>query len=113
MKTKILSILGAAVAMTMAVSASAGTLDDVRKRGHLQCGVNTGLPGFAAPDDKGIWRGFDIDYCRAVAAADDDHVEVHGIPFLGGLGLGFRLGVQGIGIRGHWIPHLWSPTRLS
>ena len=69
MKTKILSILGAAVAMTMAVSASAGTLDDVRKRGHLQCGVNTGLPGFAAPDDKGIWRGFDIDYCRAVAAA--------------------------------------------
>ena len=69
MKTIILSVLGVAVAITMAVSASAGTLDDVRKRGHLQCGVNTGLPGFAAPDDKGIWRGFDIDYCRDVAAA--------------------------------------------
>ena len=42
MKATILSILGAVVAMTMAVSASAGTLDDVRKRGHLQWGVNTG-----------------------------------------------------------------------
>ena len=69
MKTKILSILGAAAAMTMAASVSAGTLDDVRKRGHLQCGINTGLPGFAAPDDKGVWRGFDVDFCRAVTAA--------------------------------------------
>ncbi len=37
-------------------AASAGTLGDVRKRGHLICGTNTGLAGFAAPDDKGVWR---------------------------------------------------------
>ena len=59
----------AAVVLTAASVASAGTLDDVRKRGHLQCGINTGLVGFAAPDDKGVWRGFDVDLCRAVAAA--------------------------------------------
>ncbi|MEX2453748.1 MAG: amino acid ABC transporter substrate-binding protein [Rhodospirillaceae bacterium] len=50
-------------------TAAAGTLDEVRKRGHLQCGINTGLAGFASPDDQGIWRGFDVDFCRAVAAA--------------------------------------------
>ena len=49
--------------------ANGATLDDVRERGHLQCGINTGLPGFAAPDDAGEWRGFDVDVCRAVAAA--------------------------------------------
>jgi general L-amino acid transport system substrate-binding protein len=49
--------------------ANAATLDEVRKRGNLNCGINTGLPGFAAPDDKGVWRGFDVDFCRAVAAA--------------------------------------------
>ena len=38
-------------------------------KGFLQCGVNTGLAGFAAPDDKGEWSGFDVDYCRAIAAA--------------------------------------------
>jgi general L-amino acid transport system substrate-binding protein len=50
-------------------TAQAGTLEDVRQRGHLNCGINTGLSGFAAPDDKGVWRGFDVDFCRAVAAA--------------------------------------------
>ncbi|MDA0241609.1 MAG: amino acid ABC transporter substrate-binding protein, partial [Proteobacteria bacterium] len=56
-------------AVAISSMAGAATLDDVRKRGHLQCGINTGLPGFAAPDDKGVWRGFDVDLCRAVAAA--------------------------------------------
>ena len=60
---------GALGALVLAAGANASTLDDVRKRGHLQCGINTGLPGFAAPDDKGVWRGFDVDFCRAVAAA--------------------------------------------
>jgi general L-amino acid transport system substrate-binding protein len=41
----------------------------VRKRGYLACGVNPGLPGFAYPDFRGTWRGFDVDVCRAVAAA--------------------------------------------
>ncbi|PPB80411.1 general L-amino acid transport system substrate-binding protein [Albidovulum inexpectatum] len=49
--------------------ASAGTLEDVKARGELICGVNTGLVGFAAPDANGNWQGFDVDVCRAVAAA--------------------------------------------
>jgi len=44
-------------------------LTAVRKRGYLVCGVNPGLPGFAYPDFRGVWRGFDVDICRAVAAA--------------------------------------------
>ena len=58
--------------------AQADTLDTVRERGHLKCGINTGVVGFAAPDDKGVWRGFDVDLCRAVAAAlfgDPDRVK--------------------------------------
>ena len=45
------------------------TLDAIRARGTLICGVNTGLAGFAQPDSQGVWRGFDADYCRAVAIA--------------------------------------------
>lgn len=63
-------IFGAALSTVMiSASASAGTLEDVKAKGFLQCGVNTGLTGFASPDDKGEWTGFDVDYCRAVAAA--------------------------------------------
>jgi len=63
-------ILGAmAVAGLAAVSASAATLDDVKAKGELACGVSTGLVGFAAPDANGVWAGFDVDICRAVAAA--------------------------------------------
>lgn len=51
------------------VAAAAGTLETVRDRGALRCGVNTGLAGFSAPDDKGQWQGLDADFCRAVAAA--------------------------------------------
>ncbi len=47
----------------------ATTLDAIRARGTLVCGVNTGLAGFAQPDTQGNWRGFDVDYCRALAAA--------------------------------------------
>ena len=45
------------------------TLDAVKARGFVQCGVNLGLYGFSAPDDKGNWTGLDVDVCRAVAAA--------------------------------------------
>ena len=45
------------------------TLDSVRSKGFVQCGVNTGLAGFSQPDSKGVWRGIDVDMCRAVAAA--------------------------------------------
>ena len=52
-----------------ASAASADTLDDVKAKGFIQCGVNTGLAGFSAPNDKGEWTGLDVDFCRAVAAA--------------------------------------------
>ena len=47
----------------------AGTLDDVKKRGMLNCIVNTGLPGFSYTDKSGNWKGFDADMCRSLAAA--------------------------------------------
>ena len=50
-------------------SAQAATLDDVLSKGFVQCGVSQGLPGFSNPDDKGEWRGLDVDLCRALAAA--------------------------------------------
>ena len=63
-------ILGAlTIAGLSAVAASAGTLDDVKARGKLNCGVTTGLVGFAAPNASGEWEGFDVAVCRAVAAA--------------------------------------------
>jgi general L-amino acid transport system substrate-binding protein len=45
------------------------TLDVVKQRGALSCGVNEGLAGFGQPDDKGNWTGFNIDYCKAIAVA--------------------------------------------
>ncbi|MCA3593929.1 MAG: amino acid ABC transporter substrate-binding protein [Methylobacterium sp.] len=59
---------GAALAVT-ASAASAQTLNQVKQRGVLQCGSNTGLAGFGQPDAQGNWTGLDVDYCRAVAAA--------------------------------------------
>ncbi|MBO9472771.1 amino acid ABC transporter substrate-binding protein [Shimia sp. R10_1] len=57
------------VAGLAAGAAAAGTLDDVKARGKLNCGVTTGLVGFAAPDANGEWKGFDVGVCRAVAGA--------------------------------------------
>ena len=57
------------VAGLAASAAAAATLDDVKARGKLNCGVTTGLVGFAAPDANGEWKGFDVAVCRAVAAA--------------------------------------------
>ena len=70
MKNTMIGILGVAALGVMASAASAATLDDVKAKGFVQCGVNAaGLAGFSAPDDKGEWKGLDVDYCRAVAAA--------------------------------------------
>jgi general L-amino acid transport system substrate-binding protein len=55
--------------VAFAASASAATLDDVKAKGHIQCGVSQGLPGFSNADDAGKWTGLDVDLCRAVAAA--------------------------------------------
>ncbi|HCL65688.1 MAG TPA: amino acid ABC transporter substrate-bindnig protein [Rhizobium sp.] len=70
MNKKLLSAaVGAAVLGFGAPAALAGTLDDVKAKGFVQCGVNTGLTGFASPDASGNWTGFDVDYCKAVTAA--------------------------------------------
>ena len=50
-------------------TATAGTLDDIKTKGFVQCGVTTGLAGFAMPDANNNWTGMDVDFCRAVAAA--------------------------------------------
>ncbi len=63
-------LVGTALTMALAgTAASAQTLGEVKARDTLRCGVNTGLAGFAAPDASGRWDGFDIAFCRAVAAA--------------------------------------------
>src|SRR4051812_9120137 len=54
----------------MAAPAHAGkTLDGIKSRGQVVCGVNTGLAGFSAADSSGKWTGLDVDVCRAIAAA--------------------------------------------
>lgn len=61
-----------AVIVTLFISVSvtqAITLQEVQRRGELLCGVSTGIPGFSNPDENGTWAGFDVDLCRAVAAA--------------------------------------------
>ncbi|MEM0975946.1 MAG: amino acid ABC transporter substrate-binding protein [Pseudomonadota bacterium] len=64
------AFFGALAAVGVAASAaSAATLDDVKARGALNCGVTTGLVGFAAPDANGNYEGFDVAVCQAVAAA--------------------------------------------
>ena len=74
------SVFIAAATATMAFvgTAQAGLLDDVKAKGFIQCGVNTGLTGFSAPNDQGKWEGFDVDFCRAISAAvfgDPDKVK--------------------------------------
>lgn len=62
--------LGLAATVAFASPALAGkTLDDVKKKGVVSCGVNAGLGGFGIADSAGKWTGFDVDFCRAVAAA--------------------------------------------
>ena len=63
--------LVAAVALAGAtgVASAQGTLDKVKQRGTVNCGVSPGLPGFSNPDDKGNWTGIDATFCRAMAAA--------------------------------------------
>ena len=69
--TKVLAIAGAVItAMTMMSNTYAGsTLDAVKKKGFIQCGINSGVPGFSSANDKGEWSGLDVDFCKAVAAA--------------------------------------------
>ncbi|MES1927908.1 glutamate/glutamine/aspartate/asparagine ABC transporter, periplasmic substrate-binding protein [Salinisphaera dokdonensis CL-ES53] len=76
--TKIVGGLGLLAAAAATTATAATTLESVEDRGHLQCGVSTGLPGFSQPDQDGKWTGIDVDTCRGIAAAifgDGDKVQ--------------------------------------
>src|SRR5690348_8920838 len=80
-------LIGCAIAVAVAAAAvtyeryDTKTLKRTVRRDAVQCGVNTGLPGFSAQDDKGNWTGFDVDFCRAIAAAIfDDPKKVKFVP---------------------------------
>ncbi|MEN8831671.1 MAG: amino acid ABC transporter substrate-binding protein [Pacificibacter sp.] len=73
-----LAAAGLAATGAMAQDSGSSTLAAVKDHGALKCGVNPGTPGFAAPDANGVWKGLDVDVCRAVAAAifgDPEKVE--------------------------------------
>lgn len=59
----------AALAASIGLAQANETLDAVKSKGFVQCGVSQGLPGFSNPDDQGDWTGLDVEYCRAMAAA--------------------------------------------
>jgi general L-amino acid transport system substrate-binding protein len=70
MKKGLLTLaLGLGTSFAAVSVASAGTLDDVKAKGFIQCGVSQGLIGFSNPDDQNNWTGMDVDFCRAVASA--------------------------------------------
>jgi len=69
MSTLKVLLTASAVTVVGAAGASAATLDDVKSKGFIQCGVSTGVPGFSFTDDAGDWQGFDPAVCQAVAAA--------------------------------------------
>lgn len=69
MINRLLAIFAGIAAVVGASTLHAATLDEVKARGFLNCGINTDLPGFSEPSENGDWSGFDVDYCRAVAAA--------------------------------------------
>jgi general L-amino acid transport system substrate-binding protein len=59
----------AALALSVSTAQAGATLDAIKSKGFIQCGVSTGLAGFSNPDDAGNWSGLDVDVCRAIAAA--------------------------------------------
>jgi len=82
MKRLIASLAVGLAASFFATGASAqATLNSVKQKGFLACGSNPALPGFGLPDAQGNWSGFDVDYCRAIAAAIfNDPTKVRFIP---------------------------------
>ncbi len=69
MKVTKLAAIAATISLATMGVAQAGTLDDVKAKGAVTCGVSQGLPGFSNPDSEGNWSGLDVDFCKAVAAA--------------------------------------------
>jgi len=68
-KTLVGAMVAAATMMSVGSAHAGKTLDAIKARGQVICGVNTGLAGFAAADSNGNWSGIDVDICRAIAAA--------------------------------------------
>ncbi len=66
---RLTSVIATGLALGITFGAQAGTLEDVKERGNVICGVSTGLAGFSQKDENGQWSGLDVDVCRAVAAA--------------------------------------------
>src|SRR3954452_23081780 len=62
-------LTAAAIGIAAISFAHAATLETVKGRGTLVCGVSTGFAGFSAPDSQGNYKGLDVDYCKAIAAA--------------------------------------------
>lgn len=75
MQKTLLSIAVAASLGLCATAVNAATLDDVKAKGFVQCGVTGGVPGFSAPDANNNWAGLEVDFCRAVAAAIFDDAD--------------------------------------
>ncbi len=69
MKTFKTLALASVFGLSAMATASASTLDDVKAKGFVQCGVSQGLIGFSNPYDQNNWTGLDVDFCKAVAAA--------------------------------------------
>lgn len=69
MKALKYAAVGAALLVSNGLAYAGQTFDAVKEKGFVQCGVTTGIAGFSNPDSQGVWRGLDIDMCKAIAAA--------------------------------------------
>ena len=69
MQKMLVTFAAAASLGLVATAAQAATLDDVKAKDYIQCGVTGGVAGFSAPDANNVWAGLEVDFCRAVAAA--------------------------------------------
>jgi len=79
--TSLVVSISAPLLLAFATSATAGTLETVKQRGVVQCGVSEGLYGFSERNGQGEWSGFDVDFCRALAGAIfDDRAKVTFLP---------------------------------
>lgn len=61
--------VASSIAMAQNIAPPGPTVQAIKQRGQLACGVDSGIPGFAFQDNAGKWKGFDVDYCRAISAA--------------------------------------------
>jgi general L-amino acid transport system substrate-binding protein len=75
MKILKLAAIGAVMSLGISAAQAGPTFDAVKQKGFVQCGVTTGVAGFSNPDSQGVWKGLDIDMCKAIAAAMFNNAE--------------------------------------